>query len=275
MTLEPRRTVARLTLERVLFPTVESLPSGVVLDVGAKRAPYRDLVPATEYLTLDIRPESGADIVGDIHDIPRDSATIDTVIATEVLEHCRDTSLALRRRLGPMADMAGRSAALIGAGRAPAGSVRCRVRSRPVARVSDRLFHFAPDEARRLLSPDLAAEVDVWQPVRRSMNWVRVMRRGMGPWVDAQSYLPDDLLTKMDRATMASSVAARSPLLDHRLWEWAATVPRNQLVDRRAGGIPDRARPTAASLLVAIIDCAKMGIGVSLPPGPEPTRGGS
>jgi SAM-dependent methyltransferase len=104
VTLEPRRTVARLTLERALFPTVAALPPGVVLDVGAKRAPYRDLVPATEYLTLDIVPESGADIVGDIHDIPRDAETVDTVIATEVLEHCRDPYRAvaeMRRILRP------------------------------------------------------------------------------------------------------------------------------------------------------------------------------
>ena len=79
-----------MTLERALFPTVAALQPGVVLDVGAKRAPYRDLVPATQYMTLDIRPESGADIVGDIHDIPREASSIDNVIATEVLEHCRD-----------------------------------------------------------------------------------------------------------------------------------------------------------------------------------------
>ena len=90
MTLTSRRTVARITLERALFPTVAALPPGVVLDVGAKSAPYRDLVPATEYLTLDIRPESGADIIGDIHDIPREASSVDTVIATEILEHCRN-----------------------------------------------------------------------------------------------------------------------------------------------------------------------------------------
>ena len=65
------------------------------MDVGAKHAPYRDLVPATEYLTLDIRPDSGADIVGDLHDVPRDSDSLDTVIATEVLEHCYDPARAV------------------------------------------------------------------------------------------------------------------------------------------------------------------------------------
>ena len=43
--------------------------------------------------------------------------------------------------------------------------------------------------------------------------------------VDVQTYLQDDLLTKMDIATMAHSLEVRSPLLDHELMEYAATLP--------------------------------------------------
>jgi asparagine synthase (glutamine-hydrolysing) len=43
--------------------------------------------------------------------------------------------------------------------------------------------------------------------------------------VDVQTYLADDLLVKMDIATMASSLEARSPLLDHELMEFAASLP--------------------------------------------------
>jgi asparagine synthase (glutamine-hydrolysing) len=44
---------------------------------------------------------------------------------------------------------------------------------------------------------------------------------------DVLSYLPEDLLVKMDIASMGNSLEARSPLLDHNLMEWAASIPVN------------------------------------------------
>jgi asparagine synthase (glutamine-hydrolysing) len=44
---------------------------------------------------------------------------------------------------------------------------------------------------------------------------------------DVNLYLADDLLVKMDRATMAHALEARSPLLDHVLMEYVATLPRS------------------------------------------------
>jgi asparagine synthase (glutamine-hydrolysing) len=43
--------------------------------------------------------------------------------------------------------------------------------------------------------------------------------------VDAGSYLVDDLIAKIDIATMAHALEARSPFLDHQLMEFAATIP--------------------------------------------------
>lgn len=44
-------------------------------------------------------------------------------------------------------------------------------------------------------------------------------------WADLHTYLPDDLMVKVDVASMAHGLEARSPLLDHALMEWGATIP--------------------------------------------------
>ena len=49
----------------------------------------------------------------------------------------------------------------------------------------------------------------------------------LGPFLefDQEYYLADDILVKSDRMSMAHSVEVRPPFLDHRIIEFAATLP--------------------------------------------------
>jgi len=49
-------------------------------------------------------------------------------------------------------------------------------------------------------------------------------------YADIKMWLPGDILTKIDRTSMAVGLEAREPLLDHRLLEFAASLPENMRV---------------------------------------------
>jgi len=82
-----------------------------------------------------------------------------------------------------------------------------------------------------LYTKDFQAEVGHINPADNLARWL-AQANGAGTvdavlLTDTMTYLPDDLLVKVDIATMAVSLEARSPFLDHNVIEFAASLPEN------------------------------------------------
>jgi len=81
--------------------------------------------------------------------------------------------------------------------------------------------------------------------------------------LDILSYLPEDILTKVDRASMLVSLESRVPLLDHVLLELTAQIPSSlKLSDGRGKHILKQA--VAGLLPTEVLERRKMGFGVPL-----------
>jgi asparagine synthase (glutamine-hydrolysing) len=87
--------------------------------------------------------------------------------------------------------------------------------------------------------------LDEWWGVRPVLGAIPAVRDELagivGPdtirltTADALGYLPDDILTKVDRASMAVSLETRIPFLDHRVTELAARIPLSLKIRNRQG----------------------------------------
>ena len=98
---------------------------------------------------------------------------------------------------------------------------------------------FTFEQKQALYNPSFAASLgEISNPV--AVYLAEALSRGWNTvdacqYSDINAYLPDDLLVKVDITTMANSLEARSPLLDHTLMEWAATLPPNLKLNGSTG----------------------------------------
>src|SRR5882762_9801409 len=134
-------------------------------------------------------------------------------------------------------------------------------------RYLDSIRFFGADEKPELLTADVRLAIDGPDPETRL---ARHFERFAGlPWCsqmmrfDAETYLPEDVLTKVDRMSMAHSIESRVPLLDNDVVTFASTLPAS--VKIKNGRRKHVLKEVAATLLPReVVDRRKQGFGVPL-----------
>lgn len=136
------------------------------------------------------------------------------------------------------------------------------------ARYLDSISYLPPVALGRLLAPEYQVElqrIDSASPIFmqyfdrvRSVDWLAQLQ-----YVDTKTYLAGDVLTKVDRMSMAHSLEVRSPLLDHMLTEEVTAYPSH--FKMRGGSSKYLLKKLARKYLPAeIVDRRKQGFGVPL-----------
>ena len=129
------------------------------------------------------------------------------------------------------------------------------------------LSTFDTDAKNELYSPDLKARTANSEPLEYFSKYIAHSNgKGIIDTVlltDLMNYLPNDLLVKVDIATMANSLEARSPFLDHKVIEFAASLPEN--IKQQGRDTKSLLKKVAARLVPKeVIYRPKMGFGVPL-----------
>jgi len=135
------------------------------------------------------------------------------------------------------------------------------------SRYVDSISYFDEDAKRGLLS----ADVRRWLAGRNSSDSFKQLlsvptsseRLDHLLYLDSKTYLPGDILTKVDRMSMAHSIEAREPLLDHKLIEFVQTIPASL---KLRGSVGKHILKAAVRGLIPdeIIDRQKQGFGVPI-----------
>jgi asparagine synthase (glutamine-hydrolysing) len=135
-------------------------------------------------------------------------------------------------------------------------------------RYLDSISYLGPGRFGKLLAPDLLTASDRLGSATRIME--EHLNEAAGcPWLaqiqylDAKTYLPGDVMTKVDRMSMAHSLEAREPLLDHVLAEYVSGLPP-QLKFRNGVSKYLLKRVAEKLLPMEIVHRRKQGFGVPL-----------
>jgi asparagine synthase (glutamine-hydrolysing) len=119
-----------------------------------------------------------------------------------------------------------------------------------------------------ILSPDLKRRLGSYETIDLFRDYFRRAHTddplSRIQYVDIKTYLPDDILAKVDRVSMANSLEVRCPLLDHKIVELAASMPAGFKVRGETGKYIFK-QALRGRLPDEIIDRRKMGFGIPLP----------